>query len=66
MYDDDTFPGTVVSAVCRGPEGCRRKFLKFFPGGFGDETYISWEREYKCNAHLRWVETLDASRGCAR
>jgi hypothetical protein len=45
-----------------GPEGCRRKFLKFFPGGFGDETYISWEREYKRNAHLRWVETLDAPR----
>ena len=43
-----------------GPERCRRKFLKFFPGGFRDETYISWEREYKWNAHLRWVETLDA------
>ena len=45
-----------------GPQRCRRKFLKFFPGGFRDETYISWEREYKWNAHLRWVETLDAPR----
>jgi hypothetical protein len=44
-----------------GPEGCRRKFLRFFPGGFCDRTYISWEREYKCNAHLRWTEHLDAS-----
>ena len=45
-----------------GPEGCRRKFLKFFPGGFRDETYISWEREYKWNAHRRWVAQLDAPR----
>jgi hypothetical protein len=43
-----------------GPEGCRRKFLRFFPGGFRDPTYISWEREYKWNAHLRWMECLDA------
>ena len=43
-----------------GPDGCRRKFLKFFPGGFRDETYISWEREYKWNAHVRWSEQLDA------
>ena len=45
-----------------GPEGCRRKFLKFFPGGFRDETYISWEREYKWAAHERWVQELDARR----
>lgn len=45
-----------------GPEGCRRKFLRFFPGGFRDPTYISWEREYKWNAHLRWTEYLDAPR----
>ena len=45
-----------------GPEGCRRKFLKFFPGGFRDETYISWEREYKWTAHDRWTEELDAAR----
>jgi hypothetical protein len=45
-----------------GPEGCRRKFLKFFPDGFRDETYISWEREYKWSAHQRWVEELDASK----
>ena len=23
---------------------CRRKFLRFFPGGFADETYVDWER----------------------
>ena len=27
-------------------ERCRRKFLRFFPGGFRDETYIDWERGY--------------------
>ena len=37
---------------------CRRKFLKYFPGGFRDETYIDWERGYKWNAHQRWNEEL--------
>ena len=37
---------------------CRRKFLKFFPDGFGDETYIDWERDYKWEAHERWEELL--------
>ena len=27
-----------------GAERCRRKFLRFFPGGFRDETYLDWER----------------------
>ena len=38
---------------------CRRKFLRFFPGGFRDETFIDWERDYKWKAHLQWKETLD-------
>jgi hypothetical protein len=37
---------------------CRRRFLKFFPGGFRDETYIDWERAYKWEAHERWQEFL--------
>ena len=41
-----------------GPQRCRRKFLKFFPGGFQDETYIDWERDYKEEAHGRWNEML--------
>lgn len=44
-----------------GPDGCRRKFLKFFPGGFRDEKYLDWERDYKCAAHQRWSEQLDAA-----
>jgi hypothetical protein len=37
---------------------CREKFLRFFPGGFRDETYIDWERGYKWQAHQRWQEQL--------
>ncbi len=37
----------------------KRKFLRAFPGGFRDETYLDWERNYKWNAHLRWQESLD-------
>ena len=39
----------------------RRKFLRAFPGGFRDETYLDWERGYKWNAHRRWEETLGES-----
>ncbi|MBV8856631.1 MAG: hypothetical protein JOZ02_06705 [Acidobacteria bacterium] len=41
-----------------GAEACRRKFLRYFPGGFGDETYLDWERDYKWEAHARWEEAL--------
>jgi hypothetical protein len=37
---------------------CRRKFLRFFPKGFQDEKYISWERSYKWESHERWEEAL--------
>ena len=37
---------------------CRRKFLRFFPGAFADETYIDWERGYKWEAHERWMAVL--------
>ena len=32
--------------------------MRAFPGGFRDETYLDWERDYKWNAHLRWEESL--------
>jgi hypothetical protein len=41
-----------------GASRCRRKFLRFFPGGFHDETYLSWEREYKVETHERWQQVL--------
>jgi hypothetical protein len=39
----------------------RRKFLRYFPGAFRDETYLDWERNYKWNAHLQWNEQLGFS-----
>jgi len=50
-------PRTMTPGAARA----RRKFLKFFPGGFDDETYIDWERDYKWAAHERWQETLEPS-----
>lgn len=37
---------------------CRRKFLRHFPDGFRDETYLEWERDYKWETHLRWQSAL--------
>ena len=41
-----------------GAESCRRKFLKYFPKGFNDATYLSWERDYKWESHERWEAAL--------
>jgi hypothetical protein len=38
---------------------CRRKFLRVFPKGFRDETYVDWERGYKWEAHERWNAALN-------
>jgi hypothetical protein len=38
---------------------CRRKFLRHFPGGFDDATYIEWERDYKADAHAEWLDALN-------
>jgi hypothetical protein len=38
---------------------CRQKFLRFFPGGFQDETYLAWERDYKWNANREWDRMLN-------
>lgn len=47
-------------------ERCRRRFLRFFPGGFHDETYIDWERGYKWKAHEEWERQLGRERIRAR
>jgi hypothetical protein len=49
--------GGLAPAAAR----CRRKFLRFFPQGFRDETYVDWERDYKWEAHERWAATLDGA-----
>ncbi len=42
----------------KGASRCRRKFLRQFPRGFRDPTYLDWERDYKWQTHLRWEEAL--------
>jgi hypothetical protein len=36
----------------------RAKFLRYFPKGFHDATYVDWERDYKWAAHLQWQRVL--------
>jgi hypothetical protein len=46
----------------RAAEKCRRKFLRFFPGGFRDDTYLAWERDYKAAAVQTWHSALAPAR----
>jgi hypothetical protein len=48
----------ATSADQRKALKARRKFLRVFPGGFRDETYIDWERNYKWDAHQKWESAL--------
>jgi hypothetical protein len=50
--------GPIRSMAGRNAQRCRRKFLRFFPGGFRDATYVDWERSYKWQTHQRWQEAL--------
>jgi hypothetical protein len=49
----DPFIAAVASA--------RRKFLRFFPKSFYDETYLDWERGYKWEAHKQCEQVLAVS-----
>jgi hypothetical protein len=51
-------PATRSAPRAGPPARCRRKFLRTFPGGFRDETYLDWERDYKWETHLRWLQEL--------
>jgi hypothetical protein len=51
----------MIRSTASGSAGCRRKFLRFFPKGFRDETYLAWERDYKWETHQRWEEALNRS-----
>ena len=48
-----------ATAISSGAKRARRKFLRFFPGGFRDPTYLEWEREYKWETHERWEAALE-------
>jgi hypothetical protein len=43
----------------RAAEKCRQRFLRYFPEGFADDTYIDWERSYKADAHRQWMLELN-------
>jgi hypothetical protein len=47
------------SRTSDGATRCRANFLRHFPGGFHDQKYIDWERDYKWEAHRRWKAELD-------
>jgi hypothetical protein len=53
---------SAPAAQYPGAERCRRKFLRAFPGGFRDPTYLEWERDYKVEAHQRWEAALPEER----
>ena len=57
------FKPSLTGAATLSPEAqrCRKKFLRFFPKGFLDETYLEWERNYKWEAHERWCAALRRS-----
>jgi hypothetical protein len=46
---------TPHTASTRAADRCRRKFLRIFPEGFADATYLAWERDYKWAAHRAWL-----------
>ena len=41
----------------------RRIFLGVFPGGFSDERYLAWERDYKIDAHQLWRAEIGGKAG---
>ena len=56
--ESEASPSGRNTQPAEGAVRCRRKFLRFFPGGFRDEKYIDWERGYKWESHERWEEAL--------
>ena len=54
-------PAPSARAAAKSALRCRKKFLRFFPGGFQDETYFGWERGYKWRAHEQWQQQLSAA-----
>src|SRR4051794_5936408 len=60
-YRSTAKPATATRRMTPAAMRCRKKFLRFFPDGFQDETYVDWERDYKWKAHQRWASELDTA-----
>jgi hypothetical protein len=54
--------GVVPPAGTAAARRCRRKFLRYFPRGFQDPTYLEWERDYKVAVYAHWQQVLGKSR----
>lgn len=53
------FTSTKKDPVQKARIRCRKKFLHYFKKGFSDTTYISWERQYKIDAHFQFQQELN-------
>jgi hypothetical protein len=53
--------GTVPQnkAADKARTSCRKKFLFYFKKGFATPKYYDWERGYKWEAHIAWLELLN-------
>jgi hypothetical protein len=49
---------TGDAQIAKKRKFCLEKFLYYFPGGFADEKYKAWERNYKLEAHRAFAEQL--------
>jgi hypothetical protein len=55
-------PKRAPTKLDRKARSARREFLRHFPDGFRDETYLAWERDYKVRAHDAWQAALSKER----
>src|SRR5688572_17761317 len=58
MSESGSRTAAVKPTLSGGALNCRKRFLRFFPGGFADGKYFDWERGYKRAAHEQWQEAL--------
>lgn len=52
-------PEATIWMLQQNPGPGAKKILYYFPKGFADTKYYSWERGYKWEAHLGWQEVLN-------
>ena len=50
---------TTKDPVQKARIRCRKKFLYYFPKGYGDSKYKDWERNYKTDAHFAFQQQLN-------
>lgn len=54
----DSVSKTLGSAE-KARSNCKKKFLFYFRKGFKTQKYYDWERGYKWEAHVLWLEMLN-------